>query len=252
MAKQIGTNLNQILQQIPNGTVVTALWLKEKGVSNSLQKAYKENKWLKTFGSGAFTKLNDNIDIDGAFYALQEQLKLSFHIGGISALSSKYGIRHNIDFKRKTYIYGFRGEKLPKWFKDNYPNIDVIKTEFLPKDIGIQYFENKDFKTKIPTTERAILEMIYLAPVKNSLNEIYQLMETMSVIKPKIMQELLENCTNIKVKRLFLYIAEKLNYQWFKKLDIQKINLGTGKRMITKGGKLDKKYNIVIGDIKAI
>lgn len=252
MVKQIGTNLNQILQQIPNGTVVTASWLKEKGVSNSLQKAYKENQWLKSFGTGAFTKLNDSVDIDGAIYAIQEQLNLSFHIGGISVLSEKYGINHNIAFNRKTYIYGFRGEKLPKWFKDNYQNIEIVKSEFLPMNIGMQYFDNKDFKINISTIERAILEMVYLAPNKNSLNEIYQLMETISVLKPKIMQELLENCTNIKVKRLFLYIAEKLNYQWFKKLDISKIDLGTGKRTITKGGKLDKKYNIVIGDIEAI
>lgn len=252
MVKQIGTNLNQILQQIPNAAVVTALWLKENGVSHRLQKSYKENQWLKPFGIGAFTKLNDKVEIDGAIYALQNQLNLSFHIGGISALTLKHGINHNIAFDRKIYLYGVRGEKLPKWFRDNYQNIEIIKSEFLPMNIGMQYFDNKDFKIKISTIERAILEMIYLAPDKNSLNEIYQLMETISVLKPKIMQELLENCTNIKVKRLFLYIAEKLNYQWFKKLDISRIDLGTGKRTITKGGKLDKKYNIVIGDIEAI
>ena len=94
--------------------------------------------------------------------------------------------------------------------------------------------------------------MIYLAPNKSSLNEVYQLMESMPVLKPKLLQELLENCSSIKVKRVFLYIAEKLNYSWFKKLDISKVDLGKGKRTIEKGGKLDKKFNIVIGNIEEI
>ena len=113
-------------------------------------------------------------------------------------------------------------------------------------------FDNKDFSIKISSQERAILEMIYLTPDKNSIKEIYQLMESMSVLKPKLLQELLENCSSIKVKRVFLYLADKLNYPWFKKLDITKIDLGSGKRTIEKGGKLDKKYNIIIGNIEEI
>ena len=77
-------------------------------------------------------------------------------------------------------------------------------------------------------------------------------MELLSVLHSNLLQELLENCTNIKVKRIFLYIAEKLNYPWFSRLDIQRIDLGSGKRIIEKGGRLNKKYNIVIGNIEEI
>ena len=253
MSTKNETYLNQVLKDIPNGAVVTSLWLKEKGVSNRLQSTYRQNDWLKSFGNGAFSKLNDKIEMDGAIYALQSQLDLSFHVGGISALPLKHGISHNIAFDRKIYIYGIRGEKLPKWFQDNYnEKIEVVKSEFLPADLGIEKFDNKDFETNISSIERSVLEMLYLAPDKNSLKEIYQLMEMLNVLKPKLIQELLENCSNIKVKRLFLYIAEKLDYPWFKKLDISKIDLGKGKRVIEKGGTLDKKYNIVIGNIEEI
>lgn len=246
------TNLNQILQKIPHGTVVTSSWLEAQGISRSLRNAYKKNGWLKSIGNGAYSKLNDKVEMNGAIYALQEQLGLSFHIGGISALSLQ-GINHNIAFNRKIFIYGYRGEKLPSWFNNSYKNdIDVIKTEFLPKELGLVDFDNKDFSIKISSQERAILEMLYLAPDKNSIKEIYQLMEAMSVLKPKLLQELLENCSSIKVKRVFLYLADKLNYPWFKKLDITKIDLGSGKRTIEKVGKLDKKYNIVIGNIEEI
>ena len=131
-------------------------------------------------------------------------------------------------------------------------NTEIVKTAILPENVGFEDNNDKDFATKISTKERALFEMIYLAPNKSSLNEVYQLMESMPVLKPKLLQELLENCSSIKVKRVFLYIAEKLNYPWFKKLDISKVDLGKGKRTIEKGGKLDKKYNIVIGNIEEI
>lgn len=246
------TNLNQILQKIPHGTVVTSVWLNKQGISNSLIHSYKKNNWFKSFGIGAYSKLNDNIELNGALYAVQTQLDLSFHIGGVSALSV-HGINHNINFSRKTYIYGLHGEKLPRWFKEKYEeNTEIIKTTILPKDIGLEDNNDKDFSTKISTKERALLEMIHLAPNKNSLNEVYQLMELMPVLKSKLLQELLENCSSIKVRRVFLYIAENLNYPWFKNLDPTKIDLGKGKRTIEKGGKLDKKYNIVIGNIEDI
>ena len=59
-------------------------------------------------------------------------------------------------------------------------------------------------------------------------------------------------CNSIKVKRLFLYMAENILHEWFDYLNLNKINLGSGKRVISKGGKLDKKYNIVIEDLDSI
>ncbi|MCF6194867.1 MAG: type IV toxin-antitoxin system AbiEi family antitoxin domain-containing protein, partial [Kangiellaceae bacterium] len=60
------------------------------------------------------------------------------------------------------------------------------------------------------------------------------------------LNDLLLQCKSIKVKRLFLWLAERQNYAWFKKLDIENLNLGSGKRVIAKGGKLDKEYQITV------
>ena len=84
------------------------------------------------------------------------------------------------------------------------------------------------------------------------INEAYQIIELLISVKPKEFQKLLENCTSVKVKRLFLYLVELSSHSWFKKLDISKINLGKGVREITKGGKYDQKYNIIIGNVKEI
>ncbi len=47
-------------------------------------------------------------------------------------------------------------------------------------------------------------------------------------------------------------MAEKVGFNWFNRLDLSKINLEKGVRKITKGGKHEKKYNIIIGDIEEI
>jgi hypothetical protein len=48
----------------------------------------------------------------------------------------------------------------------------------------------------------------------------------------------------VKVKRLFLWFAEKHDHAWLKQLD--RIDLGDGKRMLVRGGKLDPKFNITV------
>ena len=40
--------------------------------------------------------------------------------------------------------------------------------------------------------------------------------------------------------------AEKINHPWFKKLNLGKIDLGSGKRVVFENGILDKKYNITV------
>jgi hypothetical protein len=47
-------------------------------------------------------------------------------------------------------------------------------------------------------------------------------------------------------KRLFFWFAERHNHTWLKQIDRNAISLGSGKRMLVKGGKLDPKYLITV------
>ena len=248
------TNLKSLIEIIPHNTIVTAKWLQQNGVSRQLLLKYKQGNWFEKLTNGVFVKIGDNADLDGAIYALQRQLNLSIHIGGISALNNYYGITHNISYSDKhTQLFGFRSEKLPKWFKTLYGiNTQLNCTTFLPKDIGLVEIQTGDFKIKVSTLERAVLEMLYLVPEKIMPNEAYQIIELLITVKPKEFQLLLEKCSSVKVKRLFLYLAELSDHSWFKRLDLSKIDLGKGVREITKGGKHNSKYNIIIGNVKNI
>ena len=251
MSKQISFKLKQILKEIPNNAIFTSKWLQQKNISTSLITKYKKSKWIKSIGTGAYTKLNDKYDIDGAMYALQTQLNLSIHIGGLSALSYKHNLSQNIVFNSKTNLYGIKKENLPKWFKIAFKEkYNIFLTDFIPKTLGIEEFDNNSFKTKVSSMERAILEILYLVPNVITTQTAYQAMELLSSLRPVLLQELLEKTKSIKVKRLFLYMAEKINFPWFEKLNVKKINLGNGIRKIVAGGKFDKKYKIVIDNIE--
>ena len=64
------------------------------------------------------------------------------------------------------------------------------------------------------------MECLSLCPNEFSLTEAYELMEGLSTLRPKQVQELLGACKSIKAKRLFLYFAEKAGHSWFKYIDL--------------------------------
>jgi hypothetical protein len=50
------------------------------------------------------------------------------------------------------------------------------------------------------------------------------------------------------IMRLFMHAAEQLDHLWLSRLDLSNIDFGSGRRTIHAGGRLDKKYNLVVAD----
>lgn len=242
------TKINQLLSSQPKGIVLLSSWLKEHGYSLDLLKSYRKTNWLESIGIGAMIRKNDSVRYEGAVYALQKQAKKSIHMGGKTALSY-LGKSHYLNLSNaKIYLFGHNNEKLPSWFKSYDWGVkwEYHASSFLPKEMGLVEMEFKTFSIKISGAPRALLECLYLVPAKQSLYECYELMEGLNNLRPKTVQELLENCNSIKVNRLFLYLAEKAEHQWFGHLDMNKINLGSGKRSIVKDGVYVSKYKITV------
>jgi hypothetical protein len=68
----------------------------------------------------------------------------------------------------------------------------------------------------------------------------------MADLRAEIVQKLLENCNSVKVKRIFLYLADCLEHPWVSRIDMTKISLGQGKRAVVKGGVFNKKYKLSV------
>lgn len=242
------TKINKLLSTTPQGTVILSSWLVQQGYSADLQKRYRKSNWLESLGSGAMIRSSDSVDYYGAIYALQKQAGLSIHPAGRTALSL-LGKAHYLELSStKAVLFASDKEKLPLWFKNHDwgVKIECHSTGFLPANLGLIDFEVKNFSIKISSPARAVMEFLYLAPEKQELLECFELMEGLNNLHPKVVQELLEQCSSIKVKRLFLYLADKANHEWLQYLDLQKIDLGSGKRSLTKNGVYVSKYQITV------
>jgi hypothetical protein len=245
-----GTKINRLLQKWPKGAVYTASWLGKNGVRFDLLDRYCRNDWLYRIGHGAVARKGDKLAWTGAVFALQNQLQLTVHPGGKTALQMA-GLSHYVPLGRsKVFLFGAQKEKLPGWFKKYDWNVDVqfITTNLFPpnKLIGVTEKTTGDFSVKISSPERAIMEILYLLPDCASFDESKRLMEALVGLRPGIVQELLENCGSVKVKRLFLALAEEFNHAWFRKLKIAKVSLGKGKRFLFPGGYVHPKYFITL------
>jgi Transcriptional regulator, AbiEi antitoxin, Type IV TA system/Transcriptional regulator, AbiEi antitoxin N-terminal domain len=250
MSTQIPPKINQLISQWPKGTVFNQKYLTHLGYSRELVKKYKKGKWIDAVGSGAFKLYHDHLDWYGGLYALQNQLKLTIHAGGKTALELK-GYAHYLRPKEhECYLFGSVGEKLPKWFLDYDWGVKVIykATNLLPKTLttALSEYRHKEFAITTSSPERAALEMFYYIPSKQGFDEALKIMEGLFGLRPDLVQELLEQCRSVKVKRLFLYMTEKLQLPWFSELKIKNVDLGSGKRVIVKDGVLNKKYKITV------
>ena len=94
--------------------------------------------------------------------------------------------------------------------------------------------------------ERAVLELLDELPEHESFHQVDALMEGMSDLSPRRLQTLLEACTSVKAKRLFFFFADRHRHAWRSRLDMSRVDLGSGKRVLVKGGKLDPRYNITV------
>ncbi len=238
--------LKNLLEHWPSGLVATSPWLKEMSISGQLAQRYLKSGWIESLGRAAYKRTNDEINWYGGLASLQQQLSLDVHLGGPTALSVK-GSAHYVRFgKERIFLFSALDQKLPKWFLDyNWENpIEHIKTSMLPSGIAVKKYEFNGMDIKTSAPERAILECLYLSSKNFDLLECYQIMEGLTTLRPKVLQELLERCGSIRVKRLFLYMADKAKLPVLKHLNLDEIDLGKGDRMIVKNGVYNSKYKI--------
>jgi hypothetical protein len=242
------SKINKLLKLQPHGVVLTSSWLVSKGYSPELLRKYRNSQWLTSLGTGAMIRMNDQVDYLGAICSLQEQLGLSIHPAAKTALSLQ-GKAHFLDFsQQQVYLFGHSKESLPAWFikYDWGLKINYFTTSFLPADEGMTTLVKENFELRISSPARALMECLFIAPQSQDLMECLQIMQGLNNLHPKQTQNLLERCTSVKVKRLFLYLADRCDHAWFKHLNFEQIVLGEGNRSLVKNGVYIPKYMITV------
>lgn len=151
--------------------------------------------------------------------------------------------------KPKAYLFTDRKNKLPSWIVNGDWDMSVkyMTTSFLGEGLlGVESMTFEQHELLVSSPKRAILECLNLPNSSSSLLDIYYVMEGLTTLRPKLVQALLESCTSRKVKRLFHYMSEKANHPWYKTLNLDRVDLGTSRLMVTPTGKYISKYNMTI------
>lgn len=258
--------LKVLLKMWPHGVVLsTNLLIQELGYSKGLLQQYCRSGWLRKVGVGAYSKPETDrsgklIELNwrGGLYGLQSLVKSDskfpeppIHIAARSALEIS-GYAHFLSQSNQETIYIFVTPKfhVPKWFKNfDWRAKVIIHAPKLFKKALPNTISQKDwgsFSSPISCPERAILELLELCPKFESLDHAKKIMESLATLRPKITQELLVNCTSIKAKRLFLALADQCNHEWLKEIDLKKIDLGQGPRVLEPGHGYHTKFNISV------
>jgi len=238
--------LNHLLRTWPSGVILTSKWLKKNGYYKQLVKLYCDNGWIKSLGRGAYARLDDEITWQGAVNALQTQLDIAVHVGGLTALQL-YGIAQYMMLDSRSpvfYLYNTIVKKidLPVWFQQYFAHCYFEQKKLFDQPIGLSSKEVNGVELSVSAPERAVLEVLALVPVQVTLSHANELMEGLDRLRSSLVQQLLESCHSIKVKRLFLYLAEKNNLSCFDELNIECLELGRGKRVIGEGGSYNAKW----------
>ena len=273
MAKQKTGKLNWLDRHLFPGLVVTAAWLEKNGFSSSLRSQYVTAGWLEQPVRGVYRRPQGTLLWEQIVISMQTALDLPVVVGGRTALELQ-GYAHYLSrHRQEVHLYGPRA--LPGWI-ERFAVQEVFVTHnslrLFPEDplldgLGLsdaiqaggemnasrsggafQCMEWGQWKWPLTLSapERALLELLDELPLRETFHQVDMLMDGLSTIRPLLMESLLVNCRSVKVKRLFFFFADRHDHAWRKHINRDNVALGSGKRMLVKGGKLVPKYNITV------
>ncbi len=240
--------LRSLLDAWQPHTVATSPHLKALGLTAQDLQNYTASNWLVSLGRGAFKRPMETVTWQGALYSVQSQLKLPVHVGALTALEMT-GNNHYVRFgENKAYLFSPLRVVVPAWFQTHWGDaVRHMQSKLLSSDLGLTEQRTPEgYPLTTATPERAILELLHLAPKEFDLVEAGQIIEGMTSLRPKLVQSLLEACASVKVRRLFLYLAERADLPVMRHLDADRIGLGSGDRSLAKMGRYVPKYRLLL------
>lgn len=245
----MASKIQQIMELVPRDSVLFGQWLSNQGLDARQQYAYMKSGWLVRITKGVYKMHGATPTMMAVVSSYNTQLDKHCIVGAFTALQLR-GYAHFLPMgKPKAYLFTDRKNKLPSWIVNSDWDMSVkyMTTSFLGNGLlGVEPMTLEQHELLVSSPERSILECLNLPDAASSLLDTYYVMEGLTTLRPKLVQELLESCTSLKVKRLFLYLAEKANHPWCKALNLDRISLGTSRLMISPTGKYINKYHMTI------
>lgn len=257
MDMRSGSKLNRLQQELPEGLLADAAWMEAHGYSSALRSQYVRAGWLDSPARRVYRRSRTSLTWQQVVVSLQKVLELPLTVGGRTALEQQGYAHYLSTAMREVHLYG--SKRPPTWLA-SLP-LDVIfrwhnSLRLFPGDADADAAPEPSpvmvsaggltWPIRYSSKERAVLELLDELPEYESFHQADALMEGMSDLSPRRLQRLLEACASVKVKRLFLFFADRHRHGWRSRLDMSRVDLGSGKRVLVKGGRLDPHYNITV------
>lgn len=243
----MGTKINQLLSRTNPSGLLFSSWLKEQGYSEQLQKRYRDSGWLSSLSKGVMYRAGSRLSAEVSLATYNKQTGAGIRVAAHSALENA-GFNHYVPMGkpvlRVALPYGF---KRPAWMSCD--GFDMSFRTFSTKAFSqseVIAKETADGILYVSSPEQAFLECLLLAPQEYDYLDLYYLMEQLTTLRSDVVQRLLESVDNFRVKRLFLYMADKAGHYWVEELNLEKINLGTSKLQLASEGVYNAKYKITV------
>lgn len=242
---------------LPYGMVATKKWLSSKGLSrHAIDNALKSKK-LEALAAGVYTHAKVPATWQSVAGSLQRMCETPVPVGGMTALELQ-GFGHYLSASKQRTVHLYSEAKPPAWVSRLELDATFMwhgtKALWRPELTTMDNFLKPHLwreelpPLKISCPEKAYLEMLMDVPQRVSFDHADEIMQGMTSLSPRKLEPLLLACRNVRVKRLFFWLADRQGYAWFKKLDVHDFDLGKGKRVVFSGGKLDRKYRITVPD----
>jgi hypothetical protein len=247
MSITTGTKINQLLATVDHSGLLFSGWLKSQGYSEQLQKRYRDSKWLTSLTRGVMYRTGSKLSAFAALASCNVQTGTNLRIAAHSALEFA-GFNHYVPMGKPVLTVALADLcKRPAWMIDD-------KFDMTFRTFNTDTFSSIEVSTKntdsgkliISSPELAFLECLLLAPKYYDYVDLYYIMEQLTTLRSDIVQHLLETTNNYRVKRLFLYMAEKAGHYWFEEICLDKLDLGSSKLRLSSNGTYISKYKITI------
>ncbi len=273
VAEQNDSKINQLVNQLPEGLLVDAAWLEKRGYSRALRSHYVSAGWLNQPTRGVYRRGHGALGWEFVVVSLQNLLGLPLVVGGRTALQVQ-GFSHYLAQEvREVHLYG--SVPLPTWVEKlplqvafrRHNSERLFASEPATRDRTSTAFDLKSGRSSsddsihgvrditwgswewpltLSTPERAYLELLDELPGRETFHQADVLMEGLANLSPRRLAKLLADCRSVKVKRLFFFFADRHPHAWRRQLDPKDFDLGSGKRVLAKSGRLDGRYQITV------
>lgn len=249
----MSTKLSKAFKVWPHGTVAATRWFESIGIARQQLASFQRAGWLESLGHGAYKRSDDTtLSWEGSVYALQRHYDYKLHVGARTALELE-GLAYNMRFGTPMIFLLTRDRNfLPGWAADpkqSAGTFTLIRMRLFANGIDETedyHATNANFFITKSCREQALLEMLAVAGKNQDLDEALHVFEKTRTVNVAKMQKLLESCTSVKAKRLFMVMAQFFQMDWLHLINANRIDFGSGPRMLVREGHYVKDFQISV------